>query len=74
MSKHSTNAFHTTDLTLSIMARVASVLELDINDDTVADRLYIICCGLETWPEGEGFGSSDAYTYIQQAKKEFNID
>ncbi len=73
MSRYLLNNWHTTDLTLSVMARVARVVGLDIADDEVADKLYNICCSLESWPEGEGFGSSDAYSFIQMATEEFKV-
>jgi hypothetical protein len=72
MSKYENNGWHTTDLVLSIMERVALHLDLDINDDVVANKLYWICCDLESWDEDQGFGSSDVYGYIEQAKKEFD--
>ena len=73
MSKHSTNGFNTTDLTLSVMASVARRLDLDINDDDVANKLYWSCCSLESWSEGEGFGSSDHYSYVQAARRDFDL-
>ena len=74
MNKFLFNSFNTTDLTLNTMELCARVLGLDINDNDVSSRLYQICCDLESWPENEGFGSSDSYSYIQHARKEFNID
>jgi hypothetical protein len=56
------------------MGTVARRLDLNISDDEVANRLYDICCDLESFPEGEGFGSSDHYPYVQMATKEFLID
>jgi len=73
MSKFNWNGWHTTQLTLNIMHRCAERLGLDIHDDEVADQLYWICCDLESWPEGEGFGSSDSYGYIKSAAEEFGI-
>jgi len=73
MSKYNTNGFHTTDLVLNVMWRVANHLGLDLQDDAVANRLYWICCDLESFPEGEGFGSSDAYGYIKAAEREFGL-
>ena len=67
------NKWNTSHLTLNIMDRVANSCDLDINDNDVAERLYWICCDLESFPEGEGFGSSDAYSYIERAKEEFGI-
>jgi hypothetical protein len=72
--KHLINSYNTTSLTLSIMRRVATRLNLDIDNDGVADKLYDICSDLEDWPEDEGFGSSDAYSYIKEAARVFNID
>jgi hypothetical protein len=73
MSAFRLNKFNTSDLTLNVMANVARSLDLEIEDDSVAESLYWICCGLESYPEGHGFGSSDHYSYVQQARKEFNI-
>jgi hypothetical protein len=73
MSAYSENRFNTTHLTLNVMANAARRLDLDIEDDKVADTLYWICCDLESWPEDCGFGSSDHYSYVQQARKEFDI-
>lgn len=73
MSKFTSNGYHTTQLTLNVMATVARRLGLDIDDDDVSDKLYWICCDLESFPEDEGFGSSDHYGYIQQARREFDI-
>jgi len=73
MSKYQTNDWNTTHLTLNVMATVARHLSLDIEDDAVSDKLYWICCDLESWDDGCGFGSSDHYGYIQQAKAEFKI-
>ncbi len=67
------NKWNTTPLVINIMDRCARALELDINDDQVADRLYWVCCDLEDWPEDEGFGSSDATPYVDQAEKEFGL-
>ncbi len=74
MSKYEQNGFNTTHLVLNVMATVARSVGLDINDDDTANRLYDICCDLESFPEDEGFGSSDHYSYIQQAKAEFEPD
>jgi hypothetical protein len=71
VSKHTFNEYNTTDLVLNVMATVARHLELDIEDDEVADTLYWICCDLESWDEDHGFGTSDHYSYIQEAKKAF---
>ncbi len=72
-SKYDDNGWHTTDLTLSIMARIARQLDLDIYNDQVADELYWICCHLESWPEGEGFGSSDSYGEYCHALRVFHV-
>lgn len=74
MSAFSSNKFNTRDLVLNVMANVARSLDLDIEDDSVADRLYWICCDLESYPEDCGFGSSDHYSYVQEARKEFGIE
>jgi len=70
-SKYSRNDFNTTHLVLNVMSNVARHLDLDVNDDDTANRLYDICCDLEDFPKDEGFGSSDHYGYIQAAKREF---
>lgn len=72
-SKFNWNEYNTTDLTLSVMSTVARILELDIYDNDTADRLYDICCSLESWDPDHGFGSSDHYGYIQSAREEFNL-
>lgn len=72
-NKFADNSWNTTDLTLSIMARVARLTKLDIDDDKVSDALYWICCDLESWPEDEGFGSSDSYGYYREAMRVFHI-
>lgn len=69
MSKYSTNSYNTTRLTLNVMAICARQCGVDINNDEIADILYDICSDLEDWPEDEGFGSSDNYGYIRQAKE-----
>jgi len=71
ISKYEQNDFNTTLLVLNVMANVARKLDLDVNNDDTANRLYDICCDLESFPEDEGFGSSDHYGYIQAAKREF---
>ena len=73
MSNYAINKFNTTDLTLNVMANCARSLGLDIDDDKVADTLYWICCDLESYPEDCGFGSSDSYSYVQAARKEFHM-
>ena len=73
MSNYAINKFNTTDLTLHVMANCARSLGLDIDDDKVADTLYWICCDLESYPADCGFGSSDNYSYVQAARKEFHI-
>ena len=73
MTKIERNDFNTTDLVLNIMERVARVLHLDAAVDGVADGLYEICCGLEDHDPDHGFGSSDAYGYVQHARKYFHI-
>jgi hypothetical protein len=69
MSNYANNTYNTTDLTLSVMARVANTVGLNINLNQVADVMYDICCRLEGWSDGQGFGSSDMYIYIQEAKR-----
>lgn len=71
--KYALNQFHTTDLVLNVMATCAERVGQDINDDEVAEKLYWICCDLESWDDGEGFGSSDHYSYINAARKEFGL-
>lgn len=73
MSAYRYNHFGTTHLVLNVMANVARRLDLDIEDDDTADRLYSICCDLEDYPEDHGFGSSDHYGYVQAARREFDI-
>lgn len=73
MSKFNLNSFNTSDLVLNVMGGVARTLKLDINNDQVADELYWICCSLESFPEDEGFGSSDSYSYVQEARRVFHI-
>jgi len=63
--------YNTTDLVLNVMARCARSLDLDLDDDKVADELYNICCDLEDYPEDCGFGSSDAYSYVKRARETF---
>lgn len=70
MSKFEKNDWNTTDLVLDVMRTCARRTNQDINDDNVSDTLYWICCDLESWPEDHGFGSSDHYSYIEQAKKQ----
>lgn len=74
MSNINANIWNTTPLTLSVMTRVGLFLELDIHDNTVADALYWICCDLEDWPEDEGFGTSDTYSFVEKARKEFGLE
>ena len=71
MSNFSFNSFNTTHLTLNVMENCARQLDLDIDDDDVSRQLYWICCDLESWPEDCGFGSSDHYSYVEQARAEF---
>ena len=71
MSKYELNKYHTTSLVLNIMWRIAHLLGLDLNDDSVSDKLYDICCVLESYPDDCDFGGSDAYSYIQQAREVF---
>jgi hypothetical protein len=73
MTKYQWNGWNTTPLVLHVMATVARVLDLDIDNGDVSNELYWICCDLEDFPEDEGFGSSDHYGYIQAAKKTFHI-
>lgn len=67
------NKWNTADLVISVMYRVARIVKVDITDNDVADKLYWICCRLEDWDSDHGFGSSDHYTYVQEARKEFGI-
>lgn len=73
MSSFNLNKFNTTDLTLHVMANCAFRLDLDIENDRVADALYWVCCDLESWPEDCGFGSSDHFSYVQEARRAFHI-
>lgn len=73
MSKFKNNDWYTTPLTLNVMYRVAERLSLDVSNDAVAEELYWVCADLEDWPEGEGFGSSDHYSYIRAAERVFHI-
>jgi hypothetical protein len=66
-------SYNTTDLVLNVMHNVARRLNLDIENDKVADALYDICCDLESWNEDDGFGSSDHYSYVQAARRDFHI-
>lgn len=70
MSKFSTNGFNTTQLVLNVMSRCAAATNQDIHDDEVSNSLYWTCCDLESWPEDQGFGSSDINCYIRRAEKE----
>lgn len=65
------NKWNTTQLTLNIMSLVARQVGVNINDDDVADKLYEICCDLESYPEDQGFGSSDSFDYYLQAQEAF---
>ncbi len=69
MSKFETNYWNTSLLALNIMERCARHCGKDIHNDDVAEKLYWICDDLEDWPEDEGFGSSDAYSYLKQAEE-----
>lgn len=73
MSKFQINHWHTTLLVLNVMATVARILKLDLHNDEVSNELYWVCCDLEDFPKDEGFGSSDHYGYIQDAKRVFHI-
>lgn len=73
MSKYRRNGWHTTDLVRNVMSDVARRLELDIHDDEVADKLYWICCDLEEW-ECDEWGSSDSYSYVQEARRVFGLE
>lgn len=73
-NKYEANGFRTTDLVLNVMGTVAHRLDLNIADDDVANRLYDICCDLESFPDDEGFGYSDHYSYVQTAAKEFQLE
>lgn len=74
ISDYDLNKFNTRDLVLNVMAFCARQLDLDIHDNDVAMRLYYCCCDLESFPEGEGFGSSDHWCYVQRAEQEFGIE
>jgi len=74
MSKYNANAFNTTDLVLSVMHRCAAHLGLDIHNDDVSTRMYSVCCSLESFPKGEGVGTSDVYTFYRSAAHEFDIE
>lgn len=73
MTKIDLNSYNTRDLVLNIMERVARVLDIDTTIDAACDALYDICCDLEDYPEDCGFGSSDAYGYIQHARRYFHM-
>lgn len=73
-NKFDNNYFNTTDLTLSVMARVADRLGLHIEDDEVSEKLYSICSDLESWPTDEGFGTSDIYPYLRTAEDVFGVE
>jgi len=73
MSNYEVNYWNTDLLVLNVMNTVARKLSLDIDDNEVSNKLYDICCDLEDWDEDQGFGSSDHYSYIKAAEKEFNI-
>ena len=73
LSRYATNGFQTTDLVLNVMWRCAAAWGLDLDDERVAGELYDICCGLEDWPEDEGFGSSDAYGQMMETRRRFHI-
>lgn len=68
MSNFESNWYNTNDLTLNVMANCARRLDLDLDNNTIADELYEICCVLEDYPEDCGFGSSDHYSYVEQAR------
>lgn len=70
LSDYTRNKFNTTLLVRNVMATVARVLEVDIHDNKIADTLYWICCDLEDFPEDEGFGTSDHYSYVKRAREE----
>jgi hypothetical protein len=74
MSNYAINKFYTTDLVLNVMANCARRLDLDIDDNDVADRLYQVCCSLESHDPDHGFGSSDMWCYVGYAEKEFGIE
>ena len=73
-SKYAVNGFRTTPLVLNVMWIVANRLNLNIDDDTVSNDLYDICCSLESYPADADFGSSDSFSYVQRAKKELVIE
>lgn len=73
LSKFDDNGWNTRLLVLNVMATCARWHDLDIHDDKVADELYWICNGLEDWPEDEGFGSSDHYSYSRETVRVFHI-
>lgn len=68
------NFWNTTDLVLSVMARVADRLGLVIEDNEVADKLYSICSDLESWPSECGFGTSDIRPYLTAAEDLFGVE
>lgn len=74
LSDYTRNKFNTTLLVLNVMATVARVLELDIHRNDVANSLYQICCNLEDFPEDEGFGTSDHYSYVKRAREELTYE
>lgn len=73
MSKFSRNHWHARDLTLNVMERCASEIGADIHDDEIADRIYWSVVSLESFPEGEGFGSSDFWPYLESVEREFDL-
>ena len=73
MTKFDRNGFNTTDLVLNVMERVALALDLDLDNDDVANEIYYECSSLEDYPEDCGFGSSDAYSFIEGVRRVFNI-
>lgn len=72
-SKYERNSWNTRLLVLNVMATCARWHDLDIHNDDVADELYWICSRLEDWPEDEGFGSSDHYSFSQETIRVFHL-
>jgi hypothetical protein len=61
------------DLTADIMRRVARQADITLTSEADAFKLYECVAWLtEDWPEDEGFGSSDSYPCLQDARKAFN--
>ena len=72
MSAYEQNNFHTTQLVLNVMNICAQRAGVDNNDNDVANKLYWICCDLESYPADADFGTSDYYTYVKAAEEAFD--